>query len=199
MGWLIGSQRLLYNRIVPPAQRTGYLAIYSAWVGVAGGISLLIGGWIIDISAGMSGQFGIFSLDPYSGLFLIGLGIIILSILLLRTIRDDSPMSVNEFAVLFLRGNPFAAVTSMIRYHLAGEERATIETTTRLAETHSPLVVEELLELLVDPRFAVRMEAVVAISHSRPDSAPSPGFDRLAGRLRIGFECDGGLGLGPDR
>jgi HEAT repeat protein len=30
-------------------------------------------------------------------------------------------------------------------------------------------VVEELLESLVDPRLAVRMEAVIAISHTKPD------------------------------
>jgi HEAT repeat protein len=57
----------------------------------------------------------------------------------------------------------------MIRHHLTSDERGTILATTRLAKTRSPLVVEELLESLADPRLAVRMEAVIAISHTKPD------------------------------
>jgi HEAT repeat protein/Na+/melibiose symporter-like transporter len=196
MGWLIGGRRLLYNRIVPPAKKTGYLAIYTAWVGVAGGLSLLLGGWVIELSAGVSGQFLLLNLDAYTALFGLGLGLIILSILMLRSIRGDAQVSLNEFAVLFLRGNPFAAVTSMIRYHLAAEERETIESTARLAETRSPLVVEELLELLVDPRFAVRMEAVISISHMRPDPRLTQALSELLPGTELALSAMAAWALG---
>jgi MFS family permease len=169
MGWVIGGQRLLYNKIVPPAKKTGYMALFTAWMGVTGGLSLLIGGLLVQVSAGLSGQFLLFSLDSYTGLFLIGFLLIILSIQLLKTVRGDDQFTLDEFANLFLRGNPFMAVTSMIRHHLTNDEHGTILATTRLAETRSPLVVEELLESLADPRLAVRMEAVISISHTQPD------------------------------
>lgn len=169
MGWVIGGQRLLYNRIVPPAKKTGYLALYTTWTGMTGGLSLLAGGLLVQISAGLSGQFFLLTLDPYTGLFLIGFLLIFLSTQMLRTVQGDAQFTLDQFANLFLRGNPFMAVTSMIRHHLTNDERGTILATTRLAETRSPLVVEELLESLADPRLAVRMEAVIAISHTKPD------------------------------
>ena len=169
MGWAIGGQRLLFNRIVPPSKKTGYLALYTTWTGVTGGLSLLAGGLLVQVSMGLSGKFLFFNLDPYTGLFLIGFLLVILSIRLLKTVPGDAHFTLNEFANLFLRGNPFMAVTSMIRHHLTNDERGTIVATTRLAETGSPLVVEELLESLADPRLAVRMEAVIAISHTKPD------------------------------
>jgi len=169
MGWVIGGQRLLFNRIVPPAKKTGYMALYATWTGVTGGLSLLAGGLLVQVSAGLSGKFLLFSLDPYTGLFLVGFLLVIFSIRLLKTVRGDAQFTLDEFANLFLRGNPFMAVTSMIRHHLTNDERGTIVATTRLAETRSPLVVEELLESLADPRLAVRMEAVIAISHTKPD------------------------------
>ena len=169
MGWVIGGQRLLFNRIVPPEKKTGYLALYTTWTGLAGGFSLLTGGLLVQASAGISGAFFILDLDPYTSLFLIGFLLIIVSILLLRTVRGDAQFTLDEFATLFIRGNPFMAVTSMIRHHLTNDERGTIVATTRLAEARSPLVVEELLESLADPRLAVRMEAVISISRTQPD------------------------------
>ncbi|MCJ7701361.1 MAG: MFS transporter [Anaerolineales bacterium] len=169
MGWVIGGQRLLFNRIVPPEKKIGYLALYATWTGLTGGLSLLAGGLLVQVSAGLSGKFSIFILDPFTGLFLIGFLLMILSIQLLRAVQGDAQFTLDEFANLFLHGNPFMAVTSMIRHHLTNDERGTIVATTRLAETRSPLVVEELLESLNDPRLGVRMEAVIAISHTQPD------------------------------
>jgi len=169
MGWVIGGQRLLFNSIVPPEKKVGYLALFATWTGVTGGLSLLAGGLLVQVSAGLSGQFFIFTLDSYTGLFTAGFILVLLSTQLLRTVQGDAQFTLDEFANLFLHGNPFMAVTSMIRHHLTNDERGTIVATTRLAGTRSPLVIEELLESLTDPRMAVRMEAVIAISRTQPD------------------------------
>jgi len=179
MGWVIGGQRLLFNRIVPPEKKVGYLALFATWTGVTGGLSLLAGGLLVQVSADLSGQFFIFTLDPYTGLFLVGFLLVLLSTQLLRTVQGDAQFTLDEFANLFLHGNPFMAVTSMIRHHLTNDERGTIVATTRLAETRSPLVVEELLESLTDPRLAVRMEAVIAISHTKPDPRLTEALTKL--------------------
>jgi HEAT repeat protein/Na+/melibiose symporter-like transporter len=169
MGWAIGATRLLFVSVVPPAEKTQYMAVYYAWVGVIGGTSQLLGGQIVEASSGLSGELLFFRIDPYTWLFILGLILPGLSILLLRAVRSDTGMTVEQFAGMFLRGNPFLAMTSLVGYQLAKDEREVVEIAERLGGTKSPLTVEELLELLADPRFQVRFEAIISIARMRPD------------------------------
>jgi MFS family permease len=169
MGWLIGSMRQLYVSVVPVEKRTVYMAFYTAWAGIVAGIGQLMGGKVIQVSADVSGQFLIFVLDPYTALFVLGLILPVLGILLLRTVRTDTKMTMEEFAGLFLRGNPLMAMTLLAEYRLARDEQAVVHITERLGQTRSPLTVEELLEALVDPRFNVRFEAIISIARTRQD------------------------------
>jgi Na+/melibiose symporter-like transporter len=170
MGWVIGSTRLLYVSVVPAERKTEYMALYSAWVGVVSGVSQLLGGQIIQLASGISGRFLIFTLDPYTGLFILGIILPIAGNLVLRKVRADTEVRVEEFAGLFLRGNPILAMTSLVEYHLwAKDEKAVIHITERLGQTKSPLTVEELLDALADPRFNVRFEAMISIARTRQD------------------------------
>ena len=170
MGWAIGASRLLFVSVVPREKNTAYMALYYAWFGTAVGLSRLIGGWILDAFAGISGRFLIFTLDPYNVLFVAGLVLLGVGGVLLRGVRADSAVGVGEFAGMFLRGNPLLAVESLIRYHRAKDERTAVSMTERLGQTGSPLTVEELLEALADPRFYVRFEAIVSIARRGPDA-----------------------------
>ncbi len=169
MGWGIGSGRLLYVRIVPPDKRTDYMALYYAWIGIVGGVSQLMGGRILDYTQGLSGQFFFLPVDPFLPLFLAGVVLPMVSFLLLRSVHEEAGVGMGEFAGIFLRGNPFLAMSSMIRYHLAKDEHATVLMTERLGQAKSPLTVEELLEALADPRFNVRFEAIISIARMMPD------------------------------
>lgn len=169
MGWGIGSGRLLYVSVVPPEKRTDYMALYYAFTGIVGGISQLSGGRLLDLSQGLSGQIGFLALDPYVPLFLLNIFLPLVSFFLLRTIREDRGVGVGEFTGIFLRGNPFLAMSSMIRFHLARDEHSTVLMTERLGQAKSPLTVAELLEALEDPRFNVRFEAIVSISRMPAD------------------------------
>ena len=169
-GWAIGSGRLLFVRVVPVEKRTAYMAVYYAWMGVAGGLGQFFGGWLIDLTGGVSGRWWIFHLDPYTVLFLVGITFPLLGRLLFSRVKADSPVSVGEFAGMFLRGNPFLAMESLVRYHRARDERAAVAMTERLGVARSPLTIDELLEALKDPRFPVRFEAIVSIARRRPDS-----------------------------
>jgi HEAT repeat protein/predicted MFS family arabinose efflux permease len=164
LGWQIGSARLLFVNLVPPENKTSYLALYYAWIGVVQGLGQLIAGRLLDLFSGISGQFFVFTLDPYSILFAAACVLPLLNALLLRGVTEDSTVGVAEFAGFFLRGHPFRAAESLIRYHWARDERATVSVTERLGEAKSPLTAEELLELLADPRFFVRFEAIVSIA-----------------------------------
>lgn len=166
MGWGIGFGRLFFVSVVPPEKKTDYTALYYAWVGVIGGLSQLVGGWILDLSQGFSARL---DLSPYALLFVLGLVLPLISLRFFRGVARDARVSMGTFAGFFLRGNPFVAVESMIRYHLAKDEETTVRLTERLGQARSLLAVEELLEALADPRFNVRFEAIVAIGRTRPD------------------------------
>lgn len=169
LGWQIGSMRLRFVSVVPSEKRRDYLALYFAWVGIVGGVGQLLGGWLLDLSKGMSGEFLFFTLDPYSLLFLASCVLPVVGGVLLQGVRADSDVTTGEFAAMFFRGNPFMAVESLIRYHRAKDERAAVSMTERLGRTGSPLTVDELLEALADPRFYVRFEAIVSIARRGPD------------------------------
>ncbi len=170
MGWGIGSARLLYVSVVPSEKKSDYMALYFAWAGVAGGFSQLAGGQLLDLSQGIAGQVLVFPLDPYTPLFVGGLALPAISLAVLGRIGAGDTIGMGEFAGIFFKGNPFLAMSSLIRYHLRAKgEHATVLMTERLAETKSPLTVEELLESLSDPRFNVRFEAIVSIARMPPD------------------------------
>ncbi len=169
MGWGIGSGRLLFVRVVPPEKKSDYMALYYAWIGVVGGLSQLLGGWVLQYSRDLSIDLSVLVLDPYSPLFLLGLVFPVISFFFFRGVVQDSTVSMGTFAGFLLRGNPFMAVESMVRYHMAKDEETTVLLTERLGQTKSLLAVEELLESLSDPRFNVRFEAIVAIGRTRPD------------------------------
>ena len=168
-GWSIGSGRLLFVRVVPVEKRTAYMALYYAWVGIAGGVGQLAAGWLLDLTAGVEGQWWFASINSYTILFLIGILLPLVALLLFRPVQADSPVSLRQFAGIFVRGNPFLALGSLVGYHRARDERAAVAMTERLGSTRSPLTVEELLEALHDPRFFVRFEAIVSIARHGPD------------------------------
>jgi HEAT repeat protein len=196
MGWAIGSARLLYVSIVPPEKRTEYLAVYYAWTGIIGGISQLVAGQIVAYSAGVSGQFLLFSLDPYTGLFALGFVLPLMGSLLLRIVRSDTAMTVEEFAGMFLRGNPFSVLSSLVSYHLAKDERAVVGVAERLGGTRSPLTVDELLELLADPRFNVRFEAVISIARTRRDPRLTEALIQILGGTELALSTVAAWALG---
>ncbi len=170
LGWGIGSTRLLFVNLVPPEKKTSYMAVNYAWMGAVGGLSTLLGGRLLDLTAGMHGQFWIFTIDPYTLLFVLGLVLPAIAVVLIQAIRTDSQFSVSEFAGFFIHGNPLMAAESLIRYGRARDERATVSVTERLGQAKSRLTVEELLEALNDPRFNVRFEAVLALARMPADA-----------------------------
>jgi MFS transporter, MHS family, proline/betaine transporter len=169
IAWLLGSSRLLYVKVVPQQKRAEYMAVYYAIIGLIGGLSQFIGGGILDYTQGLSGQFLIFPIDPFFPLFMLGLILTIATVIILKYVEADSPVSMSEFAGMFLQGNPILALESMFRYYRAREESEVVAATERMGQIKSLLTVDELLESLKDPRFNVRFEAVISIAHMESD------------------------------
>jgi HEAT repeat protein/predicted MFS family arabinose efflux permease len=169
VGWAIGSARLLFVSVVPADKNMEYMALYYAWIGLISGLSQLLGGFVLDLTKGIHSHLWLFTIDPYTILMASALILTALSIWLLRGVRPDSPVSVSQFAGLFLRGNPFMAIGSVIRYYMARDEHTMVFMTERLGQAHSLLAVDELLDALNDPRFAVRFEAIITIGRMPAD------------------------------
>ena len=146
-----------------------------------GGSSRLISGALLDRFADLSYQIGFIHIDAYTILFVAGILVPILSLLVFRFVRADSPVSLGEFAGKFIHGNVFVAAKSIIRYQMARDEETTVAATERLGQAHSPLTVDELLVTLDDPRFNVRFEAIISIARHGPDDRL---IDALAKVLR---------------
>ena len=170
LGWGIGATRLLFGSVVPMNKRNDYLAVWFAWAGITAGISQVAGGWILELARTVSFQFSIFTIDQYAILFAVGVVTALLSLPLLSAIRDAGSVGVGQFAGIFLRGNPFMAMTSLVKYYSARDEQSTVLTTARMANARSRLAVDEMLEALADPRFQVRFEAIISIARMPPDA-----------------------------
>ncbi len=170
VAWAIGSARLLYVKVVPSEKKGEYMAVYYAAAGLIGGLSQLLGGRLLDFTQGLTGQFLIFTIDPFFPLFVMAIALTVVSTIVFSYVQADSPVSVSEFAGMFIHGNPVLALESLFRYYRARDERQTVVMTERLGQTKSPLTVDELLEALTDPRFNVRFEAIISIA--RTDSDP---------------------------
>lgn len=179
--WTIGSARMLYAHIVPPELKVSYLAIFTAVMGITAGLSQLAGGWLLDLTSGVSSQIWRFQIDNYTILFGLCMLMAAAALVFLGKVRVDSRVSLGEFAGLFVQGNPLMAMESLIRFQLARDETATVSVTERLGRSSSPLTVDELLQALQDPRFYVRFEAIVSIARRPADGRL---LDALAEVLR---------------
>lgn len=169
MAWGIGAGRLLFVSVVPPAKKMEYMALHYAWLGIVGGLSQLVGGLVLDYSAGLQGHWLGLSIDAYTPLFVLGFVLTIATLLLLLGMRADNVFGVGQFAGMFFRGNPFHAMGALVRYYAAKDERSIVATTAQLGQAKSPLAVDELVDTLRDPRFNVRFEAIISIARMPPD------------------------------
>ena len=168
-GWSVSYTRLLYVKLIPPAQRSAYGAIHIAWIGLMSGLAPLITGWVLQYTTDFTGSLGFLVLDPYTPFMWSGLTLMGLSIFLLSRLAGDSDVPVTRFAGMFIQGNALAAMQALVAYQLGGVEGKRISTIERLGEARSPLSVEELIQSLRDPGFNVRFEAIVSIARTRPD------------------------------
>ncbi len=169
MGWWLGTNRLLFVRIVPPERKTQYTAVNYAWMGIVGGAAPLLGGWTLDLLKNLSGTLGPFVVDQYSPLFAANIVLVIVAVIWTGRVQASGELGVRQFTGMFLHGNPLLAAEALVRHSLALEEKTRLSTTELMGRVKSPLYVEELIAALHDPSFNVRHEAIVALAHMTPD------------------------------
>lgn len=87
-GTQTGMAICLYNTIVPPDKKTGYMALYYAWIGIVGGAGPIAGGMLLKRLDGLSGNLGPLRVDTYTPLFMASLALMVGAVLLVRRIRQ---------------------------------------------------------------------------------------------------------------
>ncbi|MFI4910027.1 MAG: MFS transporter [Sedimentisphaeraceae bacterium JB056] len=166
--WGIGLGRYLYVNAVPAAKKTAYMAVFYAGAGLAGGIAPLLAGRLLKAGASINTKFLFFTVDSYTPLFALSIVLLLIGAFFVSKIRADGALPMKRFVGMFIQGNPFMAVGSLLRYYKAPDEEVRVSITNRLGFANSPLSNHELIEALNDPSFNVRYEAIIAIANSRP-------------------------------
>ena len=85
----IGSWRLLFNSVVPPAQSTAYTSIHYAWLGLTGGLAPLLAGGLLAATGTWQTDLRWLSIDGYTLLFVTAFLFLGAGGLLYRRVRRD--------------------------------------------------------------------------------------------------------------
>jgi len=168
LAWQIGWTRYLHVNATPEDNKAPYMALFFAWWGIASGTGPLLAGQIVTLSQNLRGEWLIFSLDPYTPLFILGFLVVGIGFLTISQLRPDDATPFTRFTGMFLRGNMVRALESLIQYNFAGDEISRLETTERMGDARSPLSNNELIEALDDPSFNVRYQAANSIGRMPP-------------------------------
>jgi MFS family permease len=169
-GWGIGYGRYLFVNIIPADKRSSYTALHTAWLGLFMGIAPLMAGQLLELTKKFSGQFGPVHIDPYTPFFVACVLTVSTCVWILSRLPGGGSMNAARFAMMFVQGNPIAALQAVAAFSLAGDEGKRLTTIERLGQSRSPLSVEELIEALEDPSFNIRHEAIVSIARTRQDA-----------------------------
>ena len=169
-GWGIGYGRYLFVNIIPADKRSSYTALHTAWMGFFIGVAPLISGQLLGLTKNFSGHFGPVNIDPYTPFFVACACTVSTCVYILSRLPGGGSMNATRFAMMFVQGNPIAALQAVAAFSLAGDEGKRLTTIERLGQSRSPLSVEELIEALEDPSFNIRHEAIVSIARTRQDA-----------------------------
>jgi hypothetical protein len=81
---------------VPFEKRTEYMAVYYAWMGIVGGVGPIIAGSALDLFQGLEGSWWVFTIDPYTPLFIAGLISLGTGLFVLSKVRVDGELGLGK-------------------------------------------------------------------------------------------------------
>lgn len=163
----------------PAEQRMSYVGTHSAFISLTGAFSPFIGGLIADALKDFHlPAFGL-ELTNIKILFIISTTLRLLSLPLLRLVREESETeSPLELVREIVPRRPLETIRAL--RSLSGQREETrIRAIRTLSSTRSPLAVDNLLKLLGDPSPKVRREAIIALGEIGDKSAIEPLINHL--------------------
>ena len=169
-GCLAGFNRYFFVTVLPTTRNPVFsTALNSSLQNVMLAVCSLFYGWLLDVLQPVKSNWGFFHFDNFTVLFALMFAGFLAAFFMFRRVQDDSGVRSGEFVSFFLQGNPFLALSSMVRYHLSEDESRRMELTRKMGDAKSHLTVEELLNAADDPSFNVRYEAIVSMARMPPN------------------------------
>lgn len=95
-GVVMGDQRMLFVNVTPEDRRGTYLAVYSAWMGLIGGLSPIVLGKMIDVGRFWSGHIGPVPIDAYTPLLFFGMLLTFVSASFYASVKTGEPTTVRD-------------------------------------------------------------------------------------------------------
>ena len=163
LAWQISWTRYLFVNAIPNENKAVYLAVFYACFALVAGSGPLLAGQLLAASEGLDAQFGRFSINAYTPLFILSFVLVLSGSFVVSRLQTEGRDSFRHFAGMFLRGNSIKALRFLIQYNLSGDEMTRVVATEQMGDAHSPLSSMELIEALSDPSFNVRHEAIHSI------------------------------------
>ena len=162
----------------PREQRSAYLAVLNAVVGLVAAAAPIFGGYFLQATEGFQGSL-IVPISNYKLLFLLSAVLRIATLPLLNIVRDRKGAPTGAFLRQFVAGNPFRVVRhSQILAH-SPDEAERVKATRALADAGSTIATRELVKALDDPSLAVREEAAAALGEIADAAAIEPLVERM--------------------
>jgi len=85
--WAIAQGRLLWVKIIPPAQKTGYNAVYYAWFGALMGLGPILTGAVLDLVRVGGAALRI---DPYAPVWVVSIALVLAGLAVFRSLDARS-------------------------------------------------------------------------------------------------------------
>lgn len=168
LAWQISWARHLYVNATTGENQSTYMAVFFAWMGLSEGLGPLLGGQLLSLTQNIQFNFPFLTINAYAFLFAFSLMAFVAGLMVITSLPTEDTPTLRRFTGMFLRGNMFRALESMIQYNFAGTEEAKIVTTERMGDSQNPLSANELIEALNDPSYNVRYQAVNSIGRMPP-------------------------------
>ncbi|MBN1917979.1 MAG: MFS transporter [Verrucomicrobia bacterium] len=163
----------------PREQRSGYLAVLNAVVGLAAAAGAIVGGYFLKATEGFQGSL-VVPISNYKLVFLLSAVLRVGVMPLLNIVRDRKGAPTGAFLRQFVAGNPFRVVRySQLLAH-SPDEGERVKATRALADTGSTIATRELVNALDDPSLVVREEAAAALG----EIADAAAIEALVEKMR---------------
>jgi HEAT repeat protein len=181
LGWSgVGlTQFNLMIGFAPREQRSVYIAAVSAVVGIAGGVSPLLGGALMQAMAHFPfPSYGLVR-NNYQALFMISALLRFVAIVPLRYLHEADSRSARYVLGQIRASKPIGSVAALARLTRPSDSRSRRKAAAQLGRLKTPVAVEELVRALDDVSLPVREQAASALGEIGDARAVGPLVTKL--------------------
>lgn len=181
IGWA-GVGLTQFNLMIgasPADKRTVYVSAMAAVSGLAGGLSPLAGGALMEALSPIAFPAHGFIRSNYHVLFVLSALLRVAALLLISPIREAGSQQTGYVLKQLRASKPLGSFTNIQKLSKSGNSSARVQAAEKLGLLKTPLAVEELVHALDDVSLPVREGAAVALGEIRDARATGPLMRKL--------------------